>query len=243
MQKLTAVPLRRDNVVVSAEEAVVNELNLVPLYTQSEASGLLGLPQSTFNRWSSGYATIAGGRKPAFITVDRPGRGYTVPFIGLAEAWIVRAFTKAGVPVARIRPALEQLRTQIGVEHALASDRLKTDGAEILWDLRRTDAAFDDNRLVVVRNGQAAFGEIVREHLKQVSYRDGFIGQVRIPRAGGAEYTIDPEINFGQPTLSEYGVRVDDLLGRIAAGETIQGVADDYEIPASTVENLALAAA
>ncbi len=221
----------------------MDELNLIPLYKQSEAAGMLGLPQSTFNHWASGYATTSGNRKPAFITVERPGRGYTVPFIGLAEAWIVRAFTKAGVPVSHIRPALEQLRTQIGVEHALASDRLKTDGAEILWDLRHRDAAFDDNRLVVVRNGQATFGEIVREHLKQVSYRNGFIGQLRIPRANGAEYTIDPEINFGQPTLSEYGVRVDDLLDRIAAGETIQDVADDYDIPTSTIENLALAAA
>lgn len=221
----------------------MDELSLIPLYTQSEAASILGLPQSTFNHWASGYATASGNRKPPFITIERPGRGYTVPFVGLAEAWIVRAFTKAGVPVSRIRPALEQLRTQIGVEHALASDRLKTDGAEILWDLRQRDAAFDDNRLVVVRNGQATFGEIVREHLKQVNYRNGFIGQVRVPRASGAEYTIDPEINFGQPTLSEYGVRVGDVLDRIASGEAIQDVADDYDIPTSTVENLALAAA
>lgn len=223
--------------------AIVDELNLVPLYTQGEAARMLGLPQSTLNHWASGYATASGNRKPAFITVERPGRGYTVPFVGLAEAWIVRAFTKAGVPVSRIRPALEQLRTQIGVEHALASERLGTDGAEILWDLRKKNEVFDDNRLVVVRNGQATFGEIVREHLKKVEYRDGFIGQLRIPRANGAEYTIDPEINFGQPTLSEYGVRVDDVLGRIAAGETIQDVAKDYDMPTLTVENLALAAA
>lgn len=222
---------------------MVDQLLLIPLYTQSEAAGMLGLPQSTFNHWASGYETTGGNRKPGFITVERPGRGYTVPFIGLAEAWIVRAFAKAGVPVPKIRPALEQLRTQIGLEHALASDRLATDGAEILWDLRQKDVAFDDNRLVVVRNGQATFGEIVREHLKQVEYREGFIAQVRIPRASGAEYTIDPVINFGQPTLSEYGVRVEDVLARIAAGETIADVADDYDIPAATVENLALAAA
>jgi hypothetical protein len=221
----------------------VDKRNLIPLYTQSEAARVLGLPQSTFNHWASGYTTASGNRKPAFITIERPGRGYTVPFIGFAEAWIVRAFTKAGVPVSRIRPALEQLRTQIGLDHALASDRLATDGAEILWDLRQKDASFDDNRLVVARNGQTMFGEIVREHLKQVEYRDGFIGQVRIPRAYGAEYMIDPEINFGQPTLSEYGVRVNDVLDRIAAGEAIQDVADDYNIPAATVGNLALAAA
>jgi len=216
---------------------------LIPLYTQSEAARMIGTPQSTFNRWASGYTTMSGNRKPAFVTIERPGRGYTVPFVGLAEAWIVRAFTRAGVPMARIRPALEQLRTQIGIEHALASDRLKTDGAEILWDLRKRDDAFVDDRLVVVRNGQATFGEIVREHLKHIDYRDGFIGQLRIPRADGADYTVDPQINFGQPTLTDYGIRVEDILHRISAGETIEEVAIDFDLPAQTVSNLALAAA
>ncbi len=221
----------------------MDELLAIPLYKQGEAAELLRMPQSTFNHWASGYTTASGNRKPAFVTVSRPGRGYTVPFIGLAEAWIVRAFTKAGVPTARIRPALEQIRTQIGIEHALASDRLKTDGAEILWDLRQNDKAFDDNRLVVVRNGQATFGEIVREHLRHVDYRDGFIGQLRIPRADGADLTVDPQINFGQPTLTEFGIRVDDILARIAAGETMDDVAADYDVPHETVERLALAAA
>lgn len=221
----------------------MEQLLVTPLYTQGEAAGMIGMPQSTFNHWASGYTTASGNHKPAFITVERPGRGYTVPFIGLAEAWIVRAFTKAGVPVRRIRPALEQLRTQLGVDHALASERLTTDGAEVLWDLRHHDSFFDDNRLVVVRNGQTMFGEIVREHLKHVDYRDGFIGQLRIPRAEGADWTVDPQINFGQPTLTEFGIRVDDILDRIAAGETMEQVAADYDLPNATVENLALAAA
>lgn len=220
----------------------MDELFLVPLYRQFEASGLLGLPQSTFNHWASGYTTTSGNRKPAFISVTRPGRGYTVPFVGLGEAWVVRAFTRAGVPVSRIRPALEQLRSQIGIPHALASDRLQTDGAEILWDLRQKDQAFDDNRLVVVRHGQASFGEIVREHLKHVDYRDGFIGRVRIPRAG-TDWTVDPRINFGQPTLTESGIRVDDILDRISAGEAIDDVATDFDLPVTTVSNLALSAA
>lgn len=126
---------------------------------------------------------------------------------------------------------------------ALERRREETDGAEILWDLRSTQENFDDDRLVVVRNGQANFCEIVREHLTRVDYRDSFISQLRIPRAAGAGFTIDPRINFGQPTLSEFGVRVDDVLGRITAGETIDEVAADFDLPREAVSNLALAAA
>lgn len=120
---------------------------------------------------------------------------------------------------------------------------MKTDGADILWDLRREDDSFDDNRLIVVRNGHASFGEIVREHLKHVDYRDGYATQLRIPRADGADLTIDPTVNFGQTTLTDFGIRRDDILDRIFAGETIHHVASDYELPISTVANLALALA
>lgn len=222
---------------------MAHDIFLTPLYRQGEAAELIGLPGSTFSRWATGYTTASGAAKPPFVTVERPGRGYTVPFIGLAEAWIVRAFTRAGVPVARMRPALEQLRSQIGIEHALASDQLQTDGAEILWDLQEKDAAFKDNRLVIVRHGQATFGEVVREHLKHVDYGDGYVRQLRIPRADGADLTVDPRINFGQPTLTGYGIRRDAILDRISAGETIDHVAFDYDLPPETVANLALASA
>lgn len=65
----------------------------------------------------------------------------------------------------RIRPALAalaELAEQIGMEQALASERLYTDGAEILYDFpgRGYDGAAV-NRLVVVRSGQRTFRETV----------------------------------------------------------------------------------
>ena len=37
----------------------------------------------------------------------------------------------------RIRPAVEILRTEIGLEYALASKRLYTDGAEVVYDFAK----------------------------------------------------------------------------------------------------------
>src|SRR5450756_2541332 len=64
-------------------------------------------------------------------------RGASVPFVGLAEAYIVAAFTRAGVPVRRIRPAVLWLQEHIGLPQALASRQLQADGAEVLWDFGR----------------------------------------------------------------------------------------------------------
>lgn len=65
------------------------------------------------------------------ITAVRPERrdAAAMPFIGLGEAYALAAFRKAGVPMQRIRPAIEVLARELGLAHALASRRLYTDGA------------------------------------------------------------------------------------------------------------------
>ncbi|MBX9719156.1 MAG: DUF433 domain-containing protein [Microbacteriaceae bacterium] len=219
----------------------INPLLLDPLYTQGEAASLLATPQSTFNRWVHGYISGVGNWQQPFVTTSGPGRGVTVPFVGVAEAWVVRAFRTAGVSLPRIRAAVETLREGIGVDHALASERLKTDGADILWDLQTSDNELD-NRLVVVRNGNAVFGEVVREHLTRVIYRDGFAGSLTLKRADGIDVLVDPSVAYGQPVLDPYGVKVSDVIARIESGESIDDIALDWDIPRLVVANLALAA-
>src|SRR5215212_5046861 len=57
----------------------------------------------------------------------------------------------AGVPLQRIRPAVEVLEKEIGVDHALASKRLYTDGAEVLFDYANKRGEREVMELVVVR--------------------------------------------------------------------------------------------
>ena len=95
-----------------------------------------------------------------------------MPFIGFAEAYVLSAFRRAGVPMQRIRPAVEVLSSGIGVEHALASKRLYTDGAEVLYDYAASEHDEELRGLTVVRTGQRQFAEVVRDYLKRITYGD-----------------------------------------------------------------------
>lgn len=117
-----------------------------PLYTVAEAARFLAVPTSTFSGWARGYVRRAGGRtsvgKPVLSLVRDTGDEASVPFIGLAEGMVLAAIRRSGVPMQRIRPALLAVQDSIGIHHALASERLYTDGAEVLSgtpgaDLRR----------------------------------------------------------------------------------------------------------
>jgi hypothetical protein len=82
------------------------------IYHQAEAAHIIAVPAQTFRNWSVGYAykRLDGSQVVSAPTVTtlQPARphGVSVPFIGLAGAYIVAAFTKAGLPMQRIRPAV-----------------------------------------------------------------------------------------------------------------------------------------
>jgi uncharacterized protein (DUF433 family) len=223
----------------------------VPLYTAAEAARALAVPAATFATWARGYERRPPGRssyKGAPIVTAFPSRGPlypSIPFIGLVEGMVLAAIRRSGVPLQRIRPALDALAKEIGVTHALASKRLYTDGAEVLFDFaqhgshdEKLHQALKD--LVVLRSGQRVFTDVVAEYLTRISYdpKDTFATVIRLPEYERAEVLVDPDRSFGQPIFAVGGVRVSDVLDRFWAGEDLAEVADDFGVPTSDMEDV-----
>lgn len=214
----------------------------VPLYGVTEAARIVGTPPSTLRGWAHGSVDkgLDGRRRvaDALITTTRTGRGPVIPFIGLGEAYVLAAFRAAGVPLQRIRPALARLEAEFGLHQALASERLMTDGAEVLYRYSVEDTS-ELGELVVVRNGQGVFREVVEQYLRAITYRDGLIASILLPQFT-TPVVVTPTRNFGQPTHVGTGVPVRAVRDRVSAGEPPADVAADYGMPVSDV--LALAA-
>ena len=236
-----------------AERSVIDDPHYItPLYHKTEAAHIIAVPAQTFRDWAVGYARkrLDGSQvvsAPIVTTLDplRP-HGVSVPFVGLAEAYIVAAFTRAGVPMRRIRPAVLWLQEHIGLPQALASQQLQTDGAEVLWDFGRQsgDPADQDmvDGLVVVRSGQQVFRPVVRDYLTRVTYEHGWTRRIELPQYGESHVVVDPWLNGGQPTLAGRGIRVADIIGRLVAREPVADVAEDYGLTVPEVEAIRLAA-
>jgi uncharacterized protein (DUF433 family) len=226
----------------------VDRYLMTPLYTIAEAARILAMPASSLRNWAVGYTikridTQEILAEPLVTTEPHiPGARATVPFVGLAEAHTLLAFKAAGVPVQRIRPAIRWLEEHLGLVQALASERLMTDGADVLYDFA---ASTDDpeareaiDGLVVVRSGQQVFRPVVRDHLSRVEYRDGWIAVIHLPRYGKVDVAVDPRINGGRPTVHRRGVPIDAVLGRLRGGEPPDEVAADYRLTRSEIRAL-----
>ncbi|ABW13368.1 hypothetical protein Franean1_3978 [Parafrankia sp. EAN1pec] len=165
----------------------------VPLYSLAEAARCLALRPTTFGRWARGYTWVTQGgrqvrRSPVVTALPAPFRGGpSVPFIGLAEGLVLAAFRQAHVPLQQIRPALEFLRDEVGLDHALASRRLYLAGAELLWDYAQHDdadprAARGVRELVAIRSGQRVFAEVVDRYLRLITYADDDLAEhIQLP--------------------------------------------------------------
>jgi uncharacterized protein (DUF433 family) len=198
-----------------------------PMFTFRKASYYLDVPPSTLHSWARPLGTL-----PPLITTLHETPSF--PFIGFAEAFVIRSALRAGVPRRRIRPGVNAIKERAGdIQHALASRLVWTDGAEILWGL-----AGDD--LEVARTNQKQFRETVREQLQAISYgSDGFAEYIRLPKYGSVPVTVDPFVAGGLPLIRRgIGIRVEDVLDRVRAGDSPEAVARSFQIPVEEVKEV-----
>jgi len=199
-----------------------------PLYTRAEVARFLGITDTTLARWV---------KETPFVTAVAATHGSaSVPFIGLAEAYTLHAFRSRGVPLQRIRPALDRLDREFGLTHALASERLYTDGAEVLFEYR--DDIGDDvvGDLVVVRSAQPVFRDVIAGYLEQVVFSRGYAQRLPLVGYKDAELYVDPDRGFGQPVFARGGARLADALDLFRAGEPLELVALEFGIPSRQLE-------
>jgi uncharacterized protein (DUF433 family) len=146
-------------------------------------------------------------------------------------------------PCSASGPAVDVLASELGLAHALASRRLYTDGAEVLYDYARhagdTPEGDSARELVVVRNGQRVFTEVVDQYLRRVDFAsDGYAQLIRLPQYRVAEVTVDPDHAFGRPRLTHGGAKVDDVIDLFLAGEPVDAVAGEFGLTRDEVEDV-----
>jgi len=213
-----------------------------PLYTVAEAARFLGVPPTTLSTWAKGYVRRPQARPmvqgDAVITSMTGATNFpSIPFVGLAEGMVIAAFRRAGVSLQHIRKAVSILESEIGVDHTLASRRLYTDGAVILYAYaEREDEELAGLTEVVSR--QQVFSAIVAEYLSRIEYgRDGWASMLVSPATARPVVAVDPARSFGQPIFIRGAGRVEDVIDRWRAGDPLTEVAEDFGVPLEDVED------
>ncbi len=114
---------------------------------------------------------------PLVHAVQPEKRGWPrVPFVGIAEAFVLRSLREIGISMGGIKKAAEIVRQEFDDPHALAQERIATDGVCIFVRLA-------DEAVIHARDRQAATGEVMEGYLRYISWDDrGRPRSLRLPQ-------------------------------------------------------------
>jgi uncharacterized protein (DUF433 family) len=136
-----------------------------------------------------------------------------------------------------IRKSLAAIESTIGLEHALASRKLYTDGAAIIYDYAHQED--DDEVLAVVVSGERIFSPIVSDYLRRITYADDqFATRLVLPITKEPLIVADPKRAHGRPLFLRGGAPMEDVIDRFRAGESFRSVARDFDLKPEDVEEV-----
>lgn len=196
---------------------------------------------ATLRSWVVGrpYPTTKGVRH--FPAVLKPARRepLALSFSNLVEAHVLLSLrTEHGIPLDAVRKALAYAERSLSIEQLLLREELCWDGGRLFLD--------QYGKLInLSASGQLAIRRVFEAHLKRVEW-----DRLRFPMrlypfvfGDGGEarpVLIDPAISFGRPVVRDAFISTRVIASRIDAGEGVDDVARDYEVPREAIENAVL---
>jgi uncharacterized protein (DUF433 family) len=199
-----------------------NQRLYLPAYRFADAARLARTTPQSVTRWFRGYS-VPGHRMEPVLPMANGGT--IISYLQLVEAAFVASFRYLGVDLDRLRRAHRYLRERFDIEHPFAAYRFATDGVHVLTQ-------FGEEMVAVDQGGQLAMAEVIRARAAEFDYEDGLALRWR-PRGPDSVVLVDPRIAFGAPSVQ--GVPTSVLKERSRAGEAVDEIAEDYDLPPSAV--------
>lgn len=214
-----------------------------PVYGFGQVDRILGLRSGTSQRWIDGYSR-SGKRYPPVIRTEQTG-DEAVTWGEFIEARLLAEYREEGIPLVKMRPAVEKLRDELNTQYPLASARtwLAAEGRELVRKVEETVGLHRRLRLVVVRNDQEmlAWAPKAQEFADSLGWDDVGSGRSKhqvvtslSPDPAIRDVVVNPLQRFGEP--STRGVPTEVIRELYVAGDPIEMIAELYQLPQHLVE-------
>lgn len=219
-----------------------SDLRNEPAYGPAEAARYLRLPAATLRSWLVGRAYPRAGAQATFQPFIKPARRLPLQlsFFNLIEVHVLRALrTEHGVAIAALRKAIAYAEKTLQIDRLLLRPELRTHAGKVFLD--RYVELID-----LSASGQLALRKVFEDHLKRVEW-DEWKFPVRLYPYVGTDHfageravAIDPRLAFGRPVVMRAGVSTAAIADRIDAGESVDALAEDYDLTPDEVEQAVL---
>jgi uncharacterized protein (DUF433 family) len=228
--------LREVRIPYTREPSNDDDVREAPLYSLAEVAYFLNIPKPTLHRWSRpGYNKKRELVEPLIVPADRESALFS--FYNLTEAHILSVITRFHrVKLPRVRIAISELKAlaMSNPEHPLLSKEFYTDGRDLFV---KTIQGRQKQTINLSQFGQLGLREILDSYIERIK-RDASFNPIKLYPAHqvGKAVSIIPTVSSGRPIIDLLGVPVASVWNRHRAGDSIEIIAEDYEIPDSEIE-------
>lgn len=205
-----------------------------PTYVMAQVDRLLGLHGGTAKRWIDGYQRSHKTYPP--VVRPEATNDEVVTWGEFVETRLLAEFRDAGVPMVNMRPTVEKLREHLNTRYPLAHARpyVSVQGRELVMDIQAEVGLDKKLQLVVIRNGQIVLSEETENFYRSATFSEQQEVIKLRPFTEIPEVEIDPLRQFGEPVVRS--VRTEIIGEQVRAGESIEAIAEIYELPRASVE-------
>ena len=208
-----------------------------PILTPLDTAYHLAIPERTLYHWLREEA-----RGHPLVHSVRPGRqGWpSVPFIGIIEAYVLRALRSLGLSMSKIGAATAEVREMFDTEYGLATRRIATDGIDVFVHY------LDSDELARVGDRQMPIRRVIDDYLKYITWDEHDLPRrltLKQYDPDIARVVIDPQFGWGSPVVESARVTVEAIVGLWKAGETPDVVAGEYGLTREQVDAIIRVAA
>lgn len=204
----------------------------------AEAARYVRIAPATLRSWVIGrdYPKRGGvARFKPLIQLASPNTS-ELSFANLVEAHVLRALrADHGVSIKDVRSALDFAGKAFGIKRLLLSPALRTDAGDVFLDRY-------GELINLSKSGQLAMKKLLEAHLRRVEWGPTDTPSRLYPFIRGdyldapKPIAIDPLIAFGRPIILRKGISTSAIADRIDAGETVDDLAQDYDLEPREVE-------
>lgn len=214
-----------------------------PAYTLAEGARYLKVAPATLRSWVIGRPYPKGTGTAHSSPLIRPAKNPppTLSFWNLIEAHVLRSLrTDHGVPMDALRRAVRYAEKALDIDRLLLSPKLRTDAGKLLLE-------HYGELIELSASGQIAMRSLFNAHLARVEW-DEWKFPVRlypftasgIAASENRPVAIAANVAFGRPVLVHGGISTAAIAERIDAGETIDELAEDYDLSVAEIEEAVL---
>lgn len=202
------------------------------IYTLPDVAEILNIDYSKVRRWVREYWDGKLGesfqRKYSWTVGKNPAIGFHT----LVEMYVFIRFSEAGVKTQKLLEAHKMLSEKFATPFPFASehvvDGIKTDGRQVFFQEKdKTIVTLDASRQVKL--------DFIKLFFKKLEFTKGVASRLW-PMGKSKPVVVDPDHQFGQPTVEGTNILTSTLYNLKQAGEPVAFIASLYELDEKQVK-------